>query len=156
MYIFAYSSGPAPDCTTLSHIIETSSINELITEIRDTVLYESLEMMCADPPELPEDSIQDIIRTLATEEEVNDTFLNAVQVLLKQLDSAQTSQAQEDLNACVQAFNQLFDEDNFTDWEFGIKLIADDCGLADFITGDMGPYCDCREEAELILNSHRV
>lgn len=154
MYIFVYSDAPAPECTTFSRIIEVSSFDDLVTGIRNSVFCESLKMMCTDPPEPPEDGIQDVIQTLAEEENVDATFLNTVQGLLKQLDIAQKGQSKEHLDTCIQLFNSMFDIGNFTCWDFGLKVIADDDELADFISDDMGCYCDSREEAEQILNSH--
>ena len=154
MYIFVYSNAPAPECMTFSRIIEVSSFDDLVTEIRSSVFCESLNMMCTDPPEPPEDGIQNVIQTLAEEGNVDATFLNTVQVLLKELDIAQKSQSQEHLDTCIQLFNSMFDIGNFTCWDFGLKVIADDDELSDFISDDMGYYCDSREEAEQILNSH--
>ena len=154
MYILTYSSGPAPDCCTFSRIIEASDWGETIAGIRDKVLHESLKMMCEDPPKPPEDSFHGLLRTLVAEEGVDGTFLYGVYALLNGLEDARTNQ--EDLDACVQAFNRLFDEGNFTDWEFGMKLIADGRELADFVAGDMELYADSREDAEHLLHSHQL
>lgn len=154
MYIFAYSSAPAPEYTTFSHIIEASSFDELVTKIRDSVFYESFKMMCADPPEPPKESIQDVVQILAEEKTVNNIFLNTVQLLFQQMETAQKNQSQADLDACIQLFNSMFGIGNFTCWDFGMKVIADDDELAAFIAGDMGYYCDSREEAEKVLDSH--
>lgn len=151
MYIFTYSNAPAPESMTFSRIIKVSTFDELVNELRDSVFCESFKMMCVDSLA---DNIQDVIQILAAEENVDGTFLNAVQVLFEELDAAQKSQSQERLDACIQLFNTMFDNGNFTYWDFGVKVIGEDNELADFIAGDMGYYCDCREEAEQILTSH--
>lgn len=157
MYVFSYSIDPLPRCLTIPFMSEVTNYSDLVDYTQENVFGCAFKQLLCDEYELTQKYQDDIIKIIVdsiAENAIEAKLLITMQFLLYCLEIARKRESMEDLENCIEGFNEIFAPGNPTGWSFGAKLVMDDTELADFLAGDMGHYERVRGAAQKVFDSH--
>jgi len=109
------------------------------TAFKQMILDDMTEENLYDAADLVEEMYPQTIREKTLQEKML--------TLLKQLKSAGDDNSVSDLEACVSAFNEAFEDNELADMNFAIRLLSPQA-LREYLKHDMGVFERIRGEAE--------